>query len=315
MGARGAIGGEGDRLGTFGDTVNGTADTAFYKLQLSETVNSGAGSYTFTVLVDPPPAELSFTFDALHSGSNVFGTVGDAANALNVIGEHPVLNANGTLDSSGDVIKTSQGGTGATIGVNSQMFDPGEGAYFTYIETPVADFLGANLSQTEANNSADIQYNGGTNAATSASTTISQIQGNGLASMEITAFDIGDSPQGRDFVDGSVTGNGLGTGTPETITSVRVFNANGVKIEDTADLAHFNDPTVAVTNLASGAPTISGLNSGFKIAWTTSAAHDRVLIEGVAGKFDIGAFAITQAQPTPDEKLDFVARATDGDGD
>jgi hypothetical protein len=40
-----------------------------------------------------------------------------------------------------------------------------------------------------------------------------------------------------------------------------------------------------------------------------------VLIEGVGGKFDIGAFAITQAQPTPDQKLDFVARATDGDGD
>src|SRR5207244_292647 len=34
-----------------------------------------------------------------------------------------------------------------------------------------------------------------------------------------------------------------------------------------------------------------------------------------AGKFDIGAFAVIQAQPTPDQKLDFVARATDGDGD
>ena len=31
--------------------------------------------------------------------------------------------------------------------------------------------------------------------------------------MKITAFDIGDSPQGRDFVDGSVTGNGLGNRT------------------------------------------------------------------------------------------------------
>ena len=40
-----------------------------------------------------------------------------------------------------------------------------------------------------------------------------------------------------------------------------------------------------------------------------------MLIQDVAGKFDIGAFAITQAQPTPDQKLDFVARATDGDGD
>ena len=59
----------------------------------------------------------------------------------------------------------------------------------------------------------------------------------------------------------------------------------------------------------------SGLDSGFRIAWTTSAVHDRVLIEDVAGKFDIGDFSINQPQPTPDQKLDFVARATDGDGD
>jgi hypothetical protein len=191
------------------------------------------------------------------------------------------------------------------------MFDPGEGAYFTYIKTPVTDFLGANLSQTEANDSKNIQYTGGTNPATSASTTISQIQGNSLATMKITAFDIGDSPQGTAFVTGA---NGLGTGALVGITSVRVFNANGVKIEDSADLAHFDDPSVGET-FSGGVATVSGLASGFKIAWTTSAAHDRVLIEGVAGKFDIGAFAITQAQPTPDQKLDFVARATDGDGD
>ena len=40
-----------------------------------------------------------------------------------------------------------------------------------------------------------------------------------------------------------------------------------------------------------------------------------MLIEGVAGKFDIGGFGTTQAQPTPDQMLDFVAKVTDGDGD
>src|SRR5262249_37302726 len=30
--------------------------TAFYKLDLSQTANAGAGAYTFTVLVGPPPA-------------------------------------------------------------------------------------------------------------------------------------------------------------------------------------------------------------------------------------------------------------------
>ena len=60
---------------------------------------------------------------------------------------------------------------------------------------------------------------------------------------------------------------------------------------------------------------MSGLGSGDKIQWTTTATHDRVLIKGVAGKFDVGAFDIIQANPTPDQKLDFVVRATDGDGD
>jgi len=244
---------------------------------------------------------LSFNFDQLHSGSNLFGTVGDAANALNVIAEHPVLAPDGTLVSSPNgVIKTSQGGTGATIGVNSQMFDPNEGAYFTYLKSPVTDFLGANLSQTEANNSADIQYTGGTLEVTGASTTISQIQGNSLGTMKITAYDIGDAPQGTAFVNGP---NGLGTGTHVDITSVHVFNAAGT------------DVTSGKVSISGGVATVSSLDSGFKIAWTTSAVSDRVLIQDVAGKFDIGAFGITQAQPTPDQKLDFVARATDGDGD
>ena len=34
----------------------------------------------------------------------------------------------------GDTINTSQGGGTTTIGVNNQMFDPGEGAYFTFVK-------------------------------------------------------------------------------------------------------------------------------------------------------------------------------------
>ena len=151
---------------TFGDA----GDTAFYKLELSQTANSGAGSYTFTVLFDPPPAVLQFDFNSLHSGSNLFGTVGDADNALIVIAENPVIGADGVFSTSPNgVIKTSQGGIEATIGVNSQMVDPGEGAYFTYAKNPNTNFLGSNLSQTEANDADNILYTGGTLTATSAS--------------------------------------------------------------------------------------------------------------------------------------------------
>src|SRR5262249_4361996 len=143
----------------------------------------------------------TFDFNALHSGSNLFGAVGDVNNSLIVIAEHPVLSADGTFVSSPNgVIKTSQGGGPTTIGVNSQMFDPGEGAYFTYVNGSNPNFLGANLDQTEANDADNILYSGGTNPATSASTTISQTQGNSLATMKITALDIADSPQQRDFV-------------------------------------------------------------------------------------------------------------------
>src|SRR5262249_53869356 len=86
---------------------------------------------------------LAFDFNALHSGSNLFGAVGDVNNSLIVIAEHPVIDADGKLVSSQNgVIKTSQGGGPTTIGVNSQMFDPGEGAYFTYVHNSNSDFLG-----------------------------------------------------------------------------------------------------------------------------------------------------------------------------
>src|SRR5262249_32228462 len=57
------------------------------------------------------------------------------------------------------------------------------------------------------------------------------------------------------------------------------------------------DVTAGKVSITGGVATVSGLDAGFTIAWTTSAPHDRVLIENVAGKFDIGAFDITQASP------------------
>src|SRR6185436_2364615 len=141
---------------------------------------------------------------------------------------------------------------------------PGDGAYFTYVKSPVANFLSGapgGLDQGEADDADNIQYTGGTLAATTASTTISQTQGNAAAAMKITAFDIADSPQARDFV------SGLGGGTTVTITSVKV---NGAAVSFTVD---------------GNGVIVGGLNAGDTIAWTTSAPHDRVLIEGIGGKF------------------------------
>jgi len=252
---------------------------------------------------------LEFDFDQLHSGANLFGCVGDVANSLIVIAEHPKLKANGTLDTAGQSVKTSQGGTGATIGIDSQMIDPGEGAFFTYVKGSDPNFLAAALDQGEANDSAAIKYSGGTNAAPGASVTISQTQGPTPGTMTISAFDVAGSPQQKAFVDGISTGTGIGAAV--AVTSITIHKANGTTVTEAAA----GPNTSANISFAGGVATVSGLGSGDRIEWTTSAPHDRVLIKGVAGKFDVGGFDITQSQPTPDQKLDFVAKATDGDGD
>jgi hypothetical protein len=279
---------------TFGDT----GDTAYYRLTLGE---AGAGTYTFDVLVNPPPATLSFNFNALPSGQNLFGTVGDTSNALVVIGAHPVLNADGTFTNASNTINTSQGGGPTTIGVNNQMFDAGEGAYFTFVKSPVANYLAGapgGLDQNEADDADNIQYTGGTLEVNSAFLKISQIQGNSTATMDITAYNMGDSPQGQNFVN-----TGLGSGPKVAITAVRVFDAAGNQVAN---------PSVTITN---GVARVAGLGAGYRVEWDASAPFDQVLVTAVAGKFDIGGFGTTQAQPTPDQKLDFVVRVTDGDGD
>src|SRR5262249_12060733 len=158
-----------------------------------------------------------------------------------VIGKSPVLDANGEFTNASDTINTSQGGGKVTIGVNNQMFNPGNGAYFTYVKSPVANFLAGapgGLDQNEADDADNIQYTGRTLTAPAASATISQTQGNAAASMKITAFDIADSPQARDFV------SGLGSGVAVTITAVKV---NGVPVSFTP-----SGNGVIVSNLHAG---------------------------------------------------------------
>jgi hypothetical protein len=286
---------------TSGDTVFGNAgDTAYYQLDLSQSANANAGAYTFTVLVNPPPAFTEFSLSALPSGQNLFGTFGDTTNALNVIGKHPVLNADGTFTNASDTINTSQGGGTTTIGVTNQMFDAGEGAYLTYFKNPNPAYLaGAGLTgldQTEADDADNIQY-GNTFGTTRASTSISQIQGNSLATMKITAYDLAGAPQGQAFV------NALGTGAHVDITTVKVLNALD------------QDVTAGKVTITGGVATIIDLGAGFTVEWQTSGDHDQVLIEDVAGKFDIGGFGAEEPAPTPDQSLQFTVSATDGDGD
>ncbi len=84
---------------------------------------------------------------------------------------------------------------------------------------------------------------------------------------------------------------------------MRVFDAAGAKVQEFV-------PAPGSTTV-----TVGNLGAKYKVEWDTTAHHDQVLIEGVAGKFDIGGFGTTQGAPTPDQVLNFVARVVDGDGD
>jgi len=271
--------------GTFGDA----GDTAFYKLELNQTANSGAGSYTFTVLVNPPPAETNFDFDDLPSGQNLFGTLGDPTTGLVIIGRNPVLHADGSYTNASNTINTSKGGGATTIGVNNQMFDAGEGAFFTFVKDPNPDFLGTSLSSTEADDADNIQYSTPLEVDNGFLKVV-QRQGNGQLRMRLSAFNMAGSPQGQAFVS-AVTGAKPAVNITEVkINGVVVFTGNQASVE-------------------------LNINAGDTVSWKTSGLHDCVLVEGVAGKFDIGGFGTTQGAPTPDQKLDFVVKVTDGDGD
>ncbi|MER8576803.1 DUF5801 domain-containing protein [Mesorhizobium sp. M1338] len=228
-----------------------------------------------------------FNFDTLPSGQNLFGTVGDADAAIVVIGRDIDLKADNTFTNSSDTINTSQGGGTVTIGINNQMFDAGEGAYFTYVTDPDPNYLSGvvgGLDQNEADDLDNVQF-GGTLDVTGGFLVISQIQGNTDATLTIEAF-LAPNADGADF------DTALGTGDVIDITSITV-TADGTVYTFSAD---GTQDGITVSNLAGvhDKVEIAGLGAGDKVEWTTATDHNQVLVEDVEGKFDIGQFGLTQ---------------------
>jgi len=278
------------------DTIFGNAgDTAYYRLTLGE---AGAGTYTFDVLVNPPPAEITFNFDTLPSGQNLFGMIGTPTAGLIVFGNKPQVNPDGSFTNSSDTINTSQGGGGTTIGVNNQMFDPGDGARFTFVKNPDPRFLGTALDAGEADLAGNMVY--GTTAlretleVTSGFLKVVQSQGNTGRTMRLSLTNLTGAPQGAALL--------TATGSAANLTEVKVTSSTG---QVRTVLANGSAASVDITNL----------NAGDTVSWKSATPFDQALVQCVAGKFDIGGFGTTQGAPTPDQKLDFVVRVTDGDGD
>jgi len=288
--------------GTFGDA----GDTEYYRLTLNE---SGAGSYLFKVLVDPPPTVQDFNFDTLPSGSNLFGIVGDSSAGLVIFGRDIGLKADHTyIANQTQEIKTSQAGPHATIGIGSQMFDPGDAAYFTFVTNPDPNFTGLGLGSTEADDADNILY-GSTLEQDSAFLRIAQLQSGTAPSMSLQLFNITGSPQGVGMINARGTN---AAGTHPDITDVRVFDASGNFIESYSAPVAGNAVSISIAN---GVATVTGFGPSFKIEWDSDEHFDQVLVSGVAGKFDIGGIGFVGGNDTPDQLLHFTAKATDGDGD
>jgi hypothetical protein len=306
------IAGVGLQLEPVGDGIIGNAgDTAYYSLVLNQAANSGAGSYTFTVRVAPPNEPTEFNFDTLPSGSNLFGIVGDADAGLIIFGEDIGLKPDNTyIANQTQEVKTSQAGLHDTIGIESQMFDPGDAAYFTFVTNPDPNFTGTALGSTEADDADNILY-GSTLENDSAFIRIAQLQGNNDPSMSIQLFNIADSPQGLAMINARGVNE---AGKDPDVIAVRVYDALGNLLEDTDDLLNFDDPDIEVSFL-NGVATVTGFGENYKIEWDADEDFDQTLITGVAGKFDIGGFGFSQGNDTPDQQLEFTAQVTDGDGD
>ena len=246
---------------TGGDTIFGnTGDTAYYRLDLSQTANSGAGSYTFTVLLDPPPAFVPFDFTDLPSGQNLLGAIArDKADltkgGIFVMPTNPNINDgqpgesnDGTMTNTSGTVNTSKGGGPVTIGSTNQAFDsPSEGAWFVYVDNPDQGMVGGlGLNPTSADDADTVKFDG-TIEVTNASVEIVQASGMGTTkkpgpALHIFAYDLNPQTVGhlgdagvetdsRNFVM-----NPTATDDQVNIIGVKIYDAAGKLIEFRSNL-------------------------------------------------------------------------------
>ncbi|WP_254633832.1 DUF5801 repeats-in-toxin domain-containing protein, partial [Mesorhizobium sp. GbtcB19] len=261
----------------------------------------------------------SFNFDGLASGNNLFVAVGSTSAGLVVSGIHPVIHADGTLDNSGDNIKTSQGGIGATIGVNNQMFDPGETAVFSFVKGQAPGTYG-DLDNMSYNDFIDVK---------DATLFISQTEGSPGTNftVKIGAFSAGgastDAESGRSYLDnnlgsGANLGNDAGQSaltddTAVAIVRVVIKDGNGVVVTDTTGTNSF------VTFNADGTITAQHLNDAYTVQWFTDNTNtqavetfNRFQATAVVGKFDVGRVDLSQGVTVTESVGDKLH--TDDDG-
>ncbi|AVO59638.1 DUF5801 repeats-in-toxin domain-containing protein [Pseudomonas chlororaphis] len=258
--------------------------------------------------------DLTFSLANAPSGQNLFlmftqanPTVVDDGGVLRITdptiiatGKDPADQSSGASINTGDTINTSQAGGPTTFGTNSQMITEQEGIRFTFVTGARQDVTIPNLDQNEADVEANIDFTAMFNAK-AANFDVVQLQGGKSAVVKISAFNTAVE-SGANFV------NGYANDTLVAITHVRVINiATGLVIENSD--GSVNDPSIAIS-FSGGVATVTGVKAGYQIDYTTTADHNRVLIENGAAldakgnthaDFDIGGFTLRQASTTTAE--------------
>ena len=259
--------------------------------------------------------DLEFSLAGAPSGQNLFlmfttenPTVVDVGGVLRITdptiiatGKDPANQSNGVNINTGDTINTSQAGGPTTFGTNSQMITEQEGIRYSFVTGARQDVTIPNLDQTEADVEANIDFTDVVNAK-KANFDIVQLQSGKSAVVKISAFST-TAESGVNFIDGYTND------TTVAITNVVVTNISTGLVVENSD-GSVNDPAITISFDVNGVATITGVKAGYQIEYTTTADHNRVLIENGAAldakgnthaDFDIGGFTLLQTAVTTAE--------------
>ncbi|WP_241781136.1 DUF5801 repeats-in-toxin domain-containing protein [Pseudomonas fluorescens] len=257
--------------------------------------------------------DMEFSLANAPSGQNLFlmftkanPNVVDVGGVLRITdptiiatGKDPADQSSGANITTGDTINTSQAGGPTTFGTNNQMIVEQEGIRFSFVTGARQNVTIPNLDQNEADLESNVDFTDVFNAK-SASFDVVQLQSGKSAVVRISASSTAAEP-GVNFI------NGYANDATVAITNVRVFNSAGQVIENSDGSA--NDPSIIIS-FAAGVATLTGIKAGYQIEYTTTADHNRVLIENGAAvnakgndhaDFDIGGFTLVKASVTTTE--------------
>lgn len=270
---------------------------------------------------------LSFDFDQLESQNSLWAAVGTAEAGLLVTGDDLNVNDNagsqqfGEYISGGqdpsDTVNTSQGGAGATIGVNSQHFTKGPKVQGVVQDGSIANFtLVEGFTALEAlpnalgDNINDIFYSDFINTQ-GASAFISQVEGQN-ANMRISLWEADDDTNTAaldpevffDYIGNQDTDSALHDDTPVDIFSVTV-NHLGTNYTFLASAGTGPQQAGGLTvTITDNIFTVVGAAEFDLISWTVPAGEtfNRFKIQGLASTdgFDIGRIDITQGVTVSD---------------